>query len=402
MDNFESAVQCAIEQSKSAFQKLRHDINDGLSSLDDAAKILQKWATTADRSQITEPTSTNTAQLAEQLASLFNERSKQIKEVFDRQQQSLSTFNIVLFGRTGAGKSSLIEAFAKGNGVTVSRGESDWTTEVRPLQWHSCLLFDTPGISGWGRTMSRSELEECAQRAVEIADVVLVCFDSQSQQAAEFHKVADWVQKYGKPVVAVLNQRNSRWRMPTLVPIASARRGLSQSIVQHTSNIRDELGKIGLVGVPIVAISTKRALFARATEPFQGPDAETLKKHRSQYGIKQLESWSNFPALESLIIEAVNQDAVGLRLGMLREKGCGVLRELIDELVYWSLKARDASNICEGLIEGTLRIVGYSPSDDTSSRKSFRNNHGDVDLLTNLEQLRGKPFQASTQGEFHN
>lgn len=392
MNDFESTIQSAIEQSTNTFQELEHNINDGLSNLDDTAKSLLNWAVTTDQSLITEPTSTNTTQLAEQLSSLFKKRNKQIKEIFDRQQQTLFTFNIVLFGRTGVGKSSLIEAFAQGNGATVSRGESDWTTEVRPLEWHSCLLFDTPGISGWGRTKSRLELEECAQLAVEIADVVLVCFDSQRQQAAEFQKVADWIQKYGKPVVAVLNQRNSRWRMPTLVPIASARRSLSQSIVQHTSNIRDELGKIGLVGVPIVAISTKRALFARATEPFQGPDSETLKKHRSQYGIEQLENWSNFPALESLIIEAISQDAVGLRLGMLREKGCGVLRELIDELVYWCEKARDASNICEGFIEGTLRIVGYPPSDDTSSRKSFRNSRSDADLITNLEQLRGTRF----------
>lgn len=210
------------------------------------------------------------------------------------------------------------------------------------------------------------------------------------------------MQDYGKPVVAVFNQRNPRWRMPTLVPIISARRNLSQSVVQHTGNIRDELGKIGLVGVPIVALSTKRALFARATEPFVGPDGETLQKHRNQYGTEQLEIWSNFPALEALIIEAICSDAIGLRLGMLREKTCGVLRELIDQLVFWCEKTRDASNICEGLIEATLRVVGYPRSDNTSSRASFRNGHGNDDLLTKLEELRGTRFQAAAQGEFHN
>lgn len=399
--DFESAVQQAIEQSENAFLELWQKVNDGLSRLEQATKILQSQSTRVPLSQNQKAESANTSRLEEQLVSIFKQRSQEIIQLFERQQENLSTFNIVLFGRTGAGKSSLIETFARGNGASVSRGESDWTTEIRHLQWNSCRLYDTPGISGWGRTISRLKLEENAHSAVEIADIVLVCFDSQSQQAAEFQKVADWVQKYGKPVIAVLNQRNSRWRMPTLVPNISARRSLSQSVIQHTSNIRDELGRIGLVGVPIVTISTKRALFARATEPFQGPDAETLKKYRSQYGIEQLEYWSNFPALDSLITEAIIQDAMGLRLGMLREKTCGVLRELINELNFWQEQATKASNIIEGTIEGYLRIIGYPPPDNNSSRASFWGDKSQVDLLTQLEELRGEAFQTPVRGEFH-
>ena len=125
-----------------------------------------------------------------------------LSEHVARQRSVLSTFNIVLFGRTGAGKSSLISALAKLDGSRVSRGESDWTVDVEAVPWQGCLLYDTPGINGWGRTHSRSELEAAARRAVEVADIVLLCFDSQRQQAAEFMKVADWIQEYGKPVIA--------------------------------------------------------------------------------------------------------------------------------------------------------------------------------------------------------
>jgi predicted GTPase len=43
----------------------------------------------------------------------------------------LGTFNVVLFGRTGTGKSCLVEAFTQGNGGIVSAdGSPDSTREV--------------------------------------------------------------------------------------------------------------------------------------------------------------------------------------------------------------------------------------------------------------------------------
>ncbi|WP_150658140.1 GTPase [Pseudomonas fluorescens] len=88
---------------------------------------------------------------------------------------------------------------------------------------HPQLIYDTPGINGWGRNNSRKDLEERARKAVEVADFVLVCFDSQSQQADEFAKFAAWVSEYRKPVIAVLNPRNAMWRMPGRVSAPMAR-----------------------------------------------------------------------------------------------------------------------------------------------------------------------------------
>ena len=142
-------------------------------------------------------------------------------------RERLETFNLVLFGRTGAGKSSLIEALSGGTGAPISHRESDWTTDVREVRWGSCRLFDTPGIAGWGRTVARSELEARAEAAVADADVVFLCFDTQSQQEGEFGKVAEWIGRYGKPALAVLNSRNGRWRFCCESPVP-ARAGSSR------------------------------------------------------------------------------------------------------------------------------------------------------------------------------
>lgn len=119
----------------------------------------------------------------------------------------------------------------------MSDGRSDFTTDVQSLDWHCCRLYDTPGIDGWGRTRPRADLEEAAREAVEVADVVLLCFDSQSQQASEFRKVADWVRAYRKPVIAVLNVRNAVWRHPSRVASPSQRSGLTRMAQQHADNI---------------------------------------------------------------------------------------------------------------------------------------------------------------------
>ena len=110
-----------------------------------------------------------------QFISLVKERVAEIERLFEKQKSVADSFNIVLFGRTGAGKSTLVESLTKGNGAAVSHGESDWTTDVEPKYWESCKVYDTPGINGWGRNNKRSDLEQRARNAAEVADFVIVC-----------------------------------------------------------------------------------------------------------------------------------------------------------------------------------------------------------------------------------
>jgi len=313
------------------------------------------------------------------------------------QSEVLSTFNIAFFGRTGAGKSTLLSAFGELDGAAVSPfGESDWTTTVDSIPWRGCRLYDTPGINGWGGRKSRAELEATARRAVQIADVVLLCFDTQSQQASEFAKVADWVTHYGKPVVAVLNVRNPRWRHPARVPSQAARRNMSEPVAQHAENIRVELANIGLRDVPVVAISNRRALFARATTPYQGPAAQNFQDDRDRYGTDYLARWSNFAALESVLAACITVGGSQLRLKSLRE---GLRARLIDEATSLTgLEARVAERIGEldRLIRKNLEVLGYLEAEERS-----RHLHDDVwhsDLLTLAESARSKPYNTPVDG----
>lgn len=311
----------------------------------------------------------------------------------DRNRAVLSTFNVVFFGRTGVGKSTLLSALGRLDGELISDGHSDFTTEVRSLDWNGCRLYDTPGINGWGRTQSRQDLEEKARVAVETADVVLLCFDTQSQQAAEFAKVAEWVHIYRKPALAILNVRNPMWRDPLRAPSPEHRLKLAAAVREHAVNISDELQAIGLSGVPVVAIHSKRCLFARASTPFRGPAANELENMRAARGVDYLEKWSNLPVLEGLLTAYVTEGATDLRVAAVREMiraGFNTWANQIDAFVSGH---RDRCASVERTVADWLNVLGY-PGD----RSNLPAKGGVSDLISTLEELIGKPFGASSAG----
>lgn len=329
-------------------------------------------------------------------ADSVREFGDQLRFHLTKQRTALATFNIAFFGRTGAGKSTLLSAFGRLDGGYVSPGDSDWTTEVTEVEWNGCRLWDTPGINGWGRTRSRADLEESARRAVEVADMVMLCFDTQSQQASEFVKVAEWVREFGKPTVAVLNVRNLRWRHPAKVPSDAARRSLSQTVREHADNIRVELTNIGLPATPVVAVHNRRALFARATTPYRGPSVSNFVAEQEKFGVDYLARWSNFSALEDLVTASVLEGGSELRRRALREGVRGMLTAKFSELDREARGIEPRIEATERSIEELLAVLGY-PGD--GAQETFLGiDRGTVDVLRALESIRGNPFTSPPTG----
>ncbi|MET8118207.1 GTPase [Micromonospora sp. NPDC005291] len=319
----------------------------------------------------------------------------EMRRHLDRERESLGSFNIAFFGRTGVGKSTLLSAFGQLDGEYVSPGVSDWTTEVRPIEWRDCRLFDTPGINGWGRTESRDDLEAKAREAVEIADIVLLCFDNQSQQEMEFEKIAAWIRDHGKPVVAVLNVRNPRWRHPAKVPEAR-RRHLSESVRQHADNIRTQLVQIGLPDVPIVAIHSQRALFARATIPFHGPAEGDLHQERERFGKDYLDRWSNFGALERLIATSIAEGGADLRLAALREDIRSRCHRGVGELDDLAVEIERETESLEREVESLFAVLGYP--EDAEGATWLHDAALNANLVDVSEQARGRPYTSPVKG----
>ncbi|QGN50776.1 hypothetical protein GKC29_14755 [Micromonospora sp. WMMC415] len=319
-----------------------------------------------------------------------------LRRHLDRERESLGSFNIAFFGRSGVGKSTLLSVFGRLDGEYVSPwGASDWTTEARPIEWRDCRLFDTPGINGWGRTESRDVLEDRARNAVEIADIVLLCFDSLNQQAMEFEKIAAWVRDHGKPAVAVLNVRNARWRHPAKVPEAR-RRNLSESVRQHADNIRTQFVQIGLPDTPVVAIHSRRALFARAATPFRGPAQEGFHHEREEFGKDYLDRWSNFGTLERLIVASIAEGGAELRLTALREDIRSRCRRGVGELEDLAVEIEQEVESLEREVESLFAVLGYP--EDTERAEWLHDAALSADLVDVSEQARGRPYTPPVNG----
>ncbi|MFI9810201.1 GTPase [Streptomyces sp. NPDC052301] len=340
------------------------------------------------------------AMLAEQDELLAERVLQEMEDAVGNRMAHLETFNITLFGRTGAGKSSLLEALTGGDGSRVSPGSSDWTTEVHHIVSGKLRVTDTPGVEGWGRSEDPEELRARALAALAASDLVVLCFDTQNQRAAEFRTVAEWVVAYRKPAIAVLNVRNAAWRYPPRAQTVRARRSLSRTVRQHTDEISQGLRSIGLAGTTVIALSAKNASFARVRGSYAGHDAEGFLRRLSQAGSAEvLLEWSNLQALESLLVEAVGGHATWLRLTALYEqvRTCAIRAAANYATAREELETLAAQ--AELGIERVLAVLGAPEAlGRTGESADRRAVEGVLAELSHLETLRGRRLPAPSRG----
>ncbi|MCF6473565.1 hypothetical protein FAF44_35040 [Nonomuraea sp. MG754425] len=301
---------------------------------------------------------------------------------------NIETFNITLFGRTGAGKSSLMEALTHGDGGSVSDGSSDYTTEVRDIRSGALRLTDTPGTEGWGRSTDAAELRATALTALRSSDLVLLCFDSQNQRQAEFDTVAQWIAEYDKPVIALLNVRNRAWRFPAPEHTEAGRRNAATEVAEHVGEIRKRFRAIGLEGTPVVAVSAKNAVFARVPDEYRGKDPKGFKVRKETAGSAEtLLRWSNLLVLEELIAEAIRGDAVQLRLSALHGQVTTAAATALAIFQAQAYSVAAAANENESGIDRLLRLLATK-----------RTAAHVADRVERLQQLGGRPIHIPKRG----
>ena len=335
---------------------------------------------------------------------LLSEITGQLTELAAEQLTDMDNFTIALFGRTGVGKSSMVEALSTGDGASISPGDSDWTTTVRPVDWESCRVIDTPGIQGWGRTTTRSELEERARQALLSADIVLLCFDTQHQQAGEFRKVAEWIAEFGKPAIAVLNVRLPNWRFPPRAPRAAVRGRLNRrrrTCSAHppgTGGHRNPRDPPGSGAHPTCGLRV-----GHRTDPAAGTAGSGAAPARADLGAPTLLIWSNLPRLEELLVEAIESGAGQLRRGMLLRQLVGRLDQATRRLVAEvEQPAHVLAEQNERGIEQMLAVLGAPENYTGTAAEEYEAGQAAArsvaDRWRALEQARGCQLSAPATG----
>ena len=116
----------------------------------------------------------------------------------------LEKFSVTLFGRTMAGKSTLMEVLTEGDGSAIGMGAQRATRDIRRYEWNGLAVTDVPGIGAF----EGEEDTRLAFDAAKTADLIVFLLTDDAPQAVEadcFRQVKD----LGKPVIIIMNVKVS-------------------------------------------------------------------------------------------------------------------------------------------------------------------------------------------------
>jgi len=119
-------------------------------------------------------------------------------------ERDLKKFSVTLFGRTMAGKSTLMEVLTEGDGAAIGMGAQRTTRDIRRYEWNGLAVTDVPGIGAF----EGEEDTRLAFDAAKTADLIVFLLTDDAPQAVEadcFRQVKD----LGKPVIVIMNVKVS-------------------------------------------------------------------------------------------------------------------------------------------------------------------------------------------------
>lgn len=148
-----------------------------------------------------------TDSLSEQLSqtrNILDSLTSSLNEDLVTLKENMSKFSITLFGKTMAGKSTLMEVLTEGDGNSIGKGAQRTTRDVRTYTWNNLEITDVPGIGAF----EGEEDEDIAFWAARKADLIIFLITDDAPQAAEAECLSRIIE-LGKPVICVLNVKSS-------------------------------------------------------------------------------------------------------------------------------------------------------------------------------------------------
>ncbi|MCR4556654.1 MAG: 50S ribosome-binding GTPase [Saccharofermentans sp.] len=239
-------------------------------------------------------------------------------------ERDLDKFSVTLFGRTMAGKSTLMEVLTEGDGSAIGMGAQRTTRDIRRYEWNGLAVTDVPGIGAY----EGEEDTRLAFDAAKTADLIVFLLTDDAPQAVEadcFRQVKD----LGKPVIVIMNVK------------VSVDSGKSLKLIERDMNRAFDFSRIEEI----------RRQFCRFAEPF-GQDwsqvpfvAAHLKaayeavRCAKEGNAEQAEFWtrmSRIDVLKSLICEEVEVRGRYIRVKTFADIIANPMIEALSELDWQS------------------------------------------------------------------
>ena len=216
---------------------------------------------------VSEATEKLTAQLVNTRDSLRNLSSSLYEDLNDL-YDNLSQFSITLFGRTMAGKSTLMEILTEGDGTSIGKGAQRTTRDTRTYKWNDLLITDVPGTSAH----DGEEDEMVAFSKARKADLILFLITDDAPQASEAERLSQIIE-LGKPVICVLNVKSSIRENDNHKMIS---RSINKAFDDERLNtIKKQFSEFAYIegedweDIPIISVHLKAAFMAQKTEDLE-------------------------------------------------------------------------------------------------------------------------------------
>lgn len=203
--NLSQVLKDCKKSASVGYKLASSQFNDLQSTLYDASEKIN--STLMDFNSSPCYVSSATDLLSQQLIDIeaaINNLSFAFKEDLQNLKENLSKFSITLFGKTMAGKSTLMEILTEGDGKSIGLGAQRTTRDVRKYTWNNLEITDVPGIGAF----EGEEDEQIAFEAAKTADLILFLLTDDAPQAIEaksFGRIMD----LGKPIICIVNVKVS-------------------------------------------------------------------------------------------------------------------------------------------------------------------------------------------------
>ena len=341
-----SSIQQALEEGRAFARHGRELADESFQKMSAALEEEENNLREADRQQQYNRRLENDPHFADQLIDLqyvkeqaISEAAENINELNSRQDD----FTIVLYGRTMAGKSTLMEILTNGEGKSIGNGTQRTTRDVRAYEWNGLKIYDLPGICAFEGKSDEDKAREAARKA----DLTIFLISDDGVQQAEAHCLAE-LKKNGKPVLGIVNvkyglsARNNAKRKIDLKQVEK-KLGDNSKINDIINQFKAFAPEGDFDDIPFVYAHLQAAFFSQA-------------KRENDPSLYEL---SRFGAVENFILDKVRRDGKFLRLKSYID---AVARPMQYSIAALYEQSRDTCVACKSYDENIGKVFEWRES----------------------------------------
>ncbi len=259
-------------------------------------------------------------------------RQQESRKRLEEAIRGMDDFSIALFGRTIAGKSTLMEILTDGDGASIGKGAQRTTRDVRSYRWRGLKVTDVPGISAF----EGAEDERSAFDAAKNADLVLFLITDDAPQPAEADCFAR-VRALGKPLIGICNVKKALEDDDDLrLFLRAPERCFDMSRLKALERQFHELAAKHNAGAPVFFVFTH--LLARFL----------ARRQAHRHRCKDLQRASRFSIVERRIVDMIVRRGTFLRKKRFIDLAGNPSGQMSNELLDFSARNADDGRVFLG------------------------------------------------------